>query len=96
MNRQKLCALYDSSAPATGDVYNIVVATQMNGWKELSFTLPYHVDGAINWREPFICAEYLVKFASGDQTDWYILDAPKQTHKGGVITLDVNCSHLSS
>jgi hypothetical protein len=61
MNRQKLCNIYDSNAPATGDVYGIVFTTQMNGWKELSFTLPYRVNGEMNWREQFIRAEHLVQ-----------------------------------
>lgn len=68
----------------------------MNGWKELTFTLPFHIEGKENWRNKFLHGEYLVRLISGDETDWFILHAPSKSHKGMTALYEVTCSHVSS
>lgn len=41
-NRKKLCDLYDSSvASVQGQAFDIVHTSELKGWKEVSFVLPY-------------------------------------------------------
>ncbi len=68
----------------------------MNGWKELTFSVPYMIEGETNWRVDYLRGEYYVRVIMDDVVDWYILDAPAQSHKGLALTCTVTCSHLSS
>lgn len=36
----KKCTLYDSESNISGQAANVIIETQRNGWKELSFTIP--------------------------------------------------------
>lgn len=92
----KRCNLYDSDVGAKGQAYDITLTSQMNGWKELSFSLPYVVDGEDNWRNDYIRGEYLVRYVNENHVDWYILHAPTKSHKGLSVGYSVTCSHVSS
>ncbi len=96
MNQQKLCELYNSDTPASGQAHDITLTSQMNGWKELSFTVPYAIDGEKNWRIDYLRGEHLVRVIIDGDVDWYILDSPAQSHKGLTASCTVTCSHLSS
>lgn len=94
--RRKLCELYDSKSPTIGQAYDIILESQMNGWKELSFSLPYLVEGKENWRNAFVRGEFLVRLTLDGVTDWYIIHAPSKSHKGQTLGYSITCSHLSS
>jgi hypothetical protein len=53
-NRTKLCDLYDSSINAVGQAYEPVYTKEINGWKTLSFVLPYMADGKKNFRWDYV------------------------------------------
>lgn len=93
---RKRCDLYDSTAPAHGQAHDIVLTSQMNGWKELTFTLPYFLDGEKNWRNAYIRGETLVRLVRGGETDWFLLSAPSKQHKGLAASTEITCPHISS
>lgn len=95
-SRNKLCDIYDSENEFSGHAYDISVLDEIGGWKEVTFTLPFMVDGVYNFRWDYIKNEYLLRYTSGDSIDWYIVSEPKETKNGKAITSQVTCGHLSS
>lgn len=96
MNRVKLCDLYDSEANPAGQATDIKITRELNGWKEISFTLPRTLNGELNHRWDFIRSELLLRYTNGDAVDWYVIHAPTKSHAGLSAKSDVKCSHLSS
>jgi hypothetical protein len=92
----KLCDLYDSEAKSLGQAYDICYTNEINGWQEISFVLPYYVDGQKNWRWDFIKNERLIRYKDGRRTEWFIIDEPKQSHSGHKILSTISCDHLSA
>lgn len=90
-NRKKLCDLYDSRVQAQGQAYDIIYREELNGWKEISFSLPR---GSFRW--DYIRSEYLLRLKIGTAIDWFIIHTPKKTKNSKAITQQVTCSHLSS
>lgn len=95
INRNKLCDLYDSATPQAGQVENVTITKQTNGWKEITFRLPRLVNGKPNYRTDFIKNEYLVRLIEGDYIDWYTLTEPAGIHNGKQAYYDITCPHLS-
>lgn len=93
---QKVCDLYDSFISAPGQAYNIQRTVELNGWKELSFTLPYMMDKKTNFRWKYIRNEYRVRVKDGDEEDWYIISTPKKEKSAKSISGTVSCYHCSS
>ena len=64
-SKRRICGLYDSSFDISGQAANVVVTTQRNGWRELSFTLPAICEtenGAEeNFRLQYLKADYLIR-----------------------------------
>lgn len=48
----KQCTLYDSTSDLAGQAADVVVTTERNGWKELSFTIPSTCENADGAQEP--------------------------------------------
>lgn len=96
MTRRKLCDLYDSASNPEGQATDITVAQELNGWKEISFTLPRLVNGEVNHRWDYIKSEYLLRYTKGDFVDWFILQEPNKSHSGLIATNTVKCVHVSS
>lgn len=38
MNRIKLCEIFDSETKPEGQAYDVVLTTEISGWKELTFS----------------------------------------------------------
>ena len=96
LNNKKLCDLYDSSVKVPGQAHTICLTTELNGWKEISFVLPYMVDKKKNFRWKYIQNEYKLRLIRGDYEDWYTITRPKKSHSSGAITNTVTCYHISS
>lgn len=58
---KKVCDLYDSSAQTPGQAHSICLVTELNGWKELSFVLPFMVGKEKNFRWKYIQNEYKLR-----------------------------------
>lgn len=95
-NNKKLCNLYDSSLNSKGQAYDIVYKNEINGWKEISFNIPFVIDKKRNFRWNFIRSEYLLRMTRGEEIDWFIIHSPKKTKNRKSISNSVTCSHLSS
>ena len=95
-NQKKLCNLYDSSLNSKGQAYDIVYTNEINGWKTLSFHIPFVIDKKRNFRWNFIRNEYLQRMKINDKADWFIIHSPKKQKNRKTISNAVTCSHLSS
>ena len=95
-NRIKVCDLYDSSTNALGQAYGITYSEELNGWKEVSFTLPLMVNGEKNFRWNYIRNEYKLRLTIGQSTDWFVIQKPKRSKNGKTITNVVTCPHEST
>ena len=92
----KLCDVYDSSIQADGQAYNIVYTQELNGWQELTFSLPYIVNKQFNFRWDYIKSEYLVRIDIGAFAEWFIIQKPKATKNTKSLLNNVSCPHISS
>lgn len=70
-NRRKLCDLYDSQVDAQGQAYGITYTKELNGWKEIQFTLPLDIDGVKNFRWNSTRNERQLRYTEGDTTEWF-------------------------
>ena len=93
-SQQKLCELYDSELKPEGQAYDVVLTTEISGWKELSFSLPQTINGKRNFRWDFVRSGYLIRLAKDDAIDWFLLNAPKRTHKGVAVSAAITCQHV--
>ena len=92
---KKVCSLYDSQVEQVGAAHDIHRVREMNGWKELSFTIPVKVNGETNWRAQYITNEYEVRVIDGDHVDWFRLTAPTDQDDGIRAEISVVCPHVS-
>ena len=95
-NRKKLCDLYDSAIRADGQAYDIILTSELNGWKEISFNIPYMINKFTNFRWKFIRNEYQLRLRIDDKEDWFIIHSPKRSKNNKAISNNVKCSHISS
>ena len=96
-NRKKVCDLYDSYSAARGQAYNIAETEEIKeGWKELTFELPFSVDQKNNFRWNYIKNDYLIRYENGNTIDWFIVKAPKRTKNGKIVSATVKCPHIST
>ena len=101
--KEKLCSLFDSYAEMSGQAYDIIIKTERNGWKELSFTLPYKMETAEgnvdNYRIDYLIADYLIRTTEthGDKIeyDWFLISEPKVTHNAFTKTVSVTAGHVA-
>lgn len=93
---QKVCDLYDSYLKAPGQAYSIQRTVERNGWKEMSFSLPYMIDHKANFRWRYIRNEYRLRLKDGEEEDWYIISEPKREKTSDRISGTVTCYHSSS
>ena len=96
----KKCTLYDSGSDASGQAHDVIVATERNGWKELSFTIPsvcedMNGNQEENFRLQFLIADYKIRLIDDEGTDWYLISEPKITHNKLAKTVNVNAGHVS-
>ncbi len=74
----KLCTLYDSTSDISGQATDVVITTERNGWKQLSFTIPsVCFDGSgqqvHNFRLDFLKADYKIRALDDYEKDWYLI-----------------------
>ena len=76
----KVCPLYDSSLDISGQAVSVMVTTERNGWKEISFSLPGMCateEGMVpNFRLDYLKNDYRIRalFIGEEETiDWYII-----------------------
>lgn len=98
-NRKKLCPIYDNYTQLSGQAHDVIVTTERNGWKELSFSLPSVCSTGLgfeeNYRTNFLQADYLIRLIDDVETDWYIISEPKITHNAFTKTIQVTAGHIS-
>ena len=91
----KVCSLYSSEGEQIGSAHSIKRTREMNGWKELTFTLPVKVNGDINWRMQFMTNEYELRVIDGTETDWFRLSEPSDVDDGIKAEIKVTAPHCS-
>lgn len=72
------------------------LTSEISGWKELSFSLPKTVNGQRNFRWDYIRSGYLVRLIRDGMADWFLMEAPKRSHKGMLVSATVTCDHVCS
>ena len=96
-NRTKLADLYYSEAKSEGQAYDIEHVEELNGWKEVTFSLPYRVQSDVdNYRWRYIKSEYLLRYIDGEEVDWFVVNQPSTTKSGKRLSNKVYCEHVSA
>ena len=102
----KLCTLYDGTQNPSGQAHDVIVKTQRNGWKELSFSLPstYENENGIwedNYRASFLKADYRIRAKEWQgedkdnaEIDWYLISEPKVSHEAFSKDISVRAGHI--
>lgn len=95
----KICPIYDSFSDVIGQAYNVVVATQRNGSKVLSFNLPMTCQTQNgqqdNFRLQYIKADFKILLQDDRGKDWYLITSPKSSHNGLKKSISVTANHIS-
>lgn len=94
--RQKVCDLYDSDVKVDGQAYQIQYTSELNGWQEVSFKLPFLSNRTTNFRWGYIRNEYLLRLRKGELTEWFFLQTPNMVKNGRAVSNTVKCAHISS
>ena len=94
----KVCNLYDNQSNSNGQAFDIVVTKERNGWKELSFSLPWNMNTLNgpekNYRVDMLIADYKIRLKDDDGIDWYLISEPKISHNNFTKTIDVKAGHI--
>lgn len=97
--KHKLCTLYDNAVESSGQASNVLVTTERNGWKVLTFDLPTTCeteDGQQpNFRLDYMKADYMIRLLDDDGVDWYLISEPKVTHVNRSKNVSVIAGHIS-
>lgn len=98
-SNKKICPIYDNNVDVIGQAYNIYVNTERNGWKELSFNIPYEIiqNGTLedNYRINYIKPGFLIKLIDDEGEDWFVINKPVVNHNGNKKTMSVTAGHIS-
>ena len=96
-SRNKLCDLYDSQNDLNGQAYGITYEINMSdGIKSLSFSIPYKIDGAMNFRWKFLKSEYQIRFVYDGKTEWFIAQKPSKHRDKNSVYGSVTCAGLEA
>lgn len=96
----KKCTLYDSTADMSGQATDVIVTTERNGWKELSFTIPTTCESENggqeeNFRLQYLIADYRIRLKDDEGIDWYLISEPKVTHNVFSKDVSVQAGHIA-
>ena len=99
----KLIDLYSNTCSYLGAAYDVEIHHELDGNKELSFTIPARIlDDAGKWmenpRRPYLRNEYIVRLTdSDDPEEWdeYFISEPADIRTSRVLELEVECEHVS-
>lgn len=98
-SRKVLYPLYDNDNHVPGEATNVIVQTERNGWRQLSFTLPAvcHTDHGDedNAALQYLKSDYMIRLMDDYETDWFILSGPKIVHNGFQKSVQVTAGHIS-
>lgn len=98
-SNKKLCTLYDNSLNVNGQAYNIYINTERNGWKELTFNIPYVIQEddkeIINYRIDYLKPGFKIRVIDSEGEDWFTVNKPSTNHTGKKISLSVTAGHCS-
>ena len=79
---ERLCVIYDSEVDQIGSAQDIRITKQVDGWKELEFTINTHDSrGEENYRCQYIKNENLLYVTEDDDVDVYYIKAPAEMHE---------------
>ena len=93
---KRLCVVYDSNVPQKGAAESIKITKEINGWKEVSFSLPALDEfKQPNWRRQFINNENLLYLDENGEEDVYTIKSPSVLHDKSKASLTVQCNHNS-
>lgn len=93
----RMCPLFDSNIEQQGDAYSIKRTRELNGWKELSFSLSRKTsDGMDNYRCEYVDAENVVRVYEDDDYDVFCIKEPVDLHDNTKMQVSVSCVHLSN
>lgn len=96
LSGERLCTLYDSDVEQDGTAYDIEISKELNGWKEVSFSLPKQLNnGEKNYRIDFIRNEHLLYLYEDDERDVYCIKEPAHIHDSKSLVVNVQANHLS-
>jgi len=88
--------IYDSNVPQKGSAESIRITKEINGWKEVSFSLPALDENSNpNWRRQFINNENLLYLDEYGELDVYAIKVPSLMHDKSKASLTVQCNHNS-
>ena len=97
--KHKICTLYDNAVDTSGQATNVIVTTERNGWKVLSFDLPTTCETEEgqqpNYRLDYLKADYMIRLLDDDGIDWYLISEPKVTHTNYSKNVSVTAGHIS-
>lgn len=93
---KRLCTLFDSKYAQDGAAYDIEVTKEKNGWKEITFTVPYYNSmGERNFRQDFVLNEHQLYVFEDGECDIYSIKVDNDTHATKQLNLKVQCNHIS-
>ena len=90
-SKNKVVNLYDSSLESPGQAFDIQHTNEISGWQELTFTMPYVMEGEYNHRWDYIKPDYKVCLTVGTAREWFFIRQPKGTHNSKSINRTVKC-----
>lgn len=98
-SNNKICSLYNSDSDISGQAADVRLTVERNGWKELSFTLPWKCfDGfnsSDNFRIELIHPDYKIRFLDRNGIDWFVVNNYSISHNGHEKLLNVTAGHGS-
>lgn len=98
-SKKPLYPIFDSDIRIPGEASNIIVATERNGWRELSFVMPTvcHTENGDedNAALQYLKSDYLIRLRDDYETDWFIISNPRIQHNGYLKQINVTAGHVS-
>lgn len=93
----KLCGLYDSQNDIVGQAYDVQYSFNMtDGISELTFNIPYMIDGENNFRWDYLKSEYMIRLFYNNKEYWFIAKKPTKRKEGKAIIGSVTCKGIES
>lgn len=97
-NLNPVCPIYDNDLIIPGQAHDVVIATERNGWRELSFTIPSKLftdEGEEdNYVLDYVKDNYLIRAVDDIDTYWFIISTPRIVHDLYAKKLEVVCGDI--
>lgn len=93
---KRLCTVFDSTIPQIGSAYSIKINKEINGWKDLEFTVGrYDANGNKNYRCNYLNNENYIYLYEDDVLDIYCIKTPVDSHETSKLYITCACNHIS-